>query len=514
MAQAVKADVSGRDLMTRNVLASWSGHMVFVIAGFILPRMIDRNIGQTELGIWDFAWSIANYFGIAGLGIGTSVNRYVAKYRAVQNTEGLRIAISSVMVIQAICSLVVACLSIGAGLVLPVFFAEKLGEFTNAAQLVVSLLGLNIAVQMAFDSFRGVITGCHRWDIHNWLNASTYALISISMMISLVSGGHLLSLSVLYFCGTIIGEIVRAWIAFRVCPELSIRFKYFRLVQARNMLAFGLKSIAAGIPLIFVFKGTSLFIANFIGPAALALFSRPAHLVDNIGVIVNKFAMVLTPTAGSLQGSGQLDELRQLLVSSTRIGAFLTLPIVLFLSILGDPILLIWMGERYEYGQLLVVLSIGSILSVSQQPVFSILTGLNLHGKVGIVSSMVTLCTFGIGAIVLTIIGWDLIGAAVIIAIAETVGLGIVRPICACRKLKMPFLHFHKQVFLLPIFCSIPFALCLAANRFLIVDKPLTSIVVGCTMAGLTLGPLYWRYVVPGGKRQEIFTWIRKNLHF
>ena len=94
----MKEDLTGRDRMVWNVLTSWAGHMVFVIAGFIMPRMIDRHIGQTSLGIWDFSWSLVNYFGLAGLGIGSSVNRYVAKYRAVNDIEGLRKAVSSVCV--------------------------------------------------------------------------------------------------------------------------------------------------------------------------------------------------------------------------------------------------------------------------------------------------------------------------------------------------------------------------------------------------------------------------------
>jgi O-antigen/teichoic acid export membrane protein len=167
----IKEDLTGRDRMAWNVLASWAGHMVFVIAGFVMPRMIDRHIGQTSLGIWDFSWSLVSYFGLAGLGIGSSVNRYVAKYRAVNDIDGLRRAVSSVWCIQVVVSFVIVLATAVVASFIPLWFKERLGAEMKIAQWVVVLLGLSLAVEMAFDAFRGVMTGCHRWDFHNGLNA-------------------------------------------------------------------------------------------------------------------------------------------------------------------------------------------------------------------------------------------------------------------------------------------------------------------------------------------------------
>src|SRR5690348_219890 len=82
-------DLTGRDRMVSNVLASWAGHLVFIVAGFVMPRQIDRHIGQVGLGVWDFGWTAVNYFFLAQIGVGVSVNRYVARYRAAQDVAGL-----------------------------------------------------------------------------------------------------------------------------------------------------------------------------------------------------------------------------------------------------------------------------------------------------------------------------------------------------------------------------------------------------------------------------------------
>lgn len=84
-----QSDVTGRDRITRNVLASWGGYGVFIVAGFIMPRLIDTRIGQEALGVWDFAWSLVAYFSLVQAGVVSSVNRFVAKYQAVGDLDGV-----------------------------------------------------------------------------------------------------------------------------------------------------------------------------------------------------------------------------------------------------------------------------------------------------------------------------------------------------------------------------------------------------------------------------------------
>jgi O-antigen/teichoic acid export membrane protein len=503
-------DLTGRDKLVRNVFTSWGGHLVFVVAGLILPRMIDSQLGQIELGIWDFAWSIVNYFGIAELGIGTSVNRYVAKYRAADDTQGLRASVSSVYFIQLLVSAIIVGLSLAVGWLMPVFFSDRLGAHITTAQYVLVLLGFSLAVEMAFDTFKGVLTGCHRWDVYNIIKSASYALTVVGMIAALLCGGGLVALSAVYLAGTIIGEVARIRLAYIICPQLSIRWKYFSLQQAKAMLHFGLKGVVAMLPNFIISQSAGIFIVVYLGPAALAIFSRPAALIRQLDNIINKFAMVLTPTAGSLQSAGMLEELYDLLFRSTRIGVFLSLPGILFLSILGDPILRLWMGPRYEAGMVLAIMATGSLLTMSQQSVFTILTGMNLHGKVALWSSIATTSVFFAGAAALMFVELNLNNVAAVLVTSFCIGNGIIRPVYSCKKMGIPIAHYLRQVFILPIACNLPFAVCLGVNRILIGEMALASVTLGCMTALLTLGPFYWRHLLPEKRRDDFKARLRK----
>ena len=101
MPDTTPTDIDGEGRLVRNVIFSWLSYSVFIVIGFIIPRLISDNLGQTDLGIWDFAWSLVSFFGLIQVPIGTSMARYVAKYRRQGNSRRLSESVSSVWLYQS-----------------------------------------------------------------------------------------------------------------------------------------------------------------------------------------------------------------------------------------------------------------------------------------------------------------------------------------------------------------------------------------------------------------------------
>ena len=267
------SDLTGRDRLTRNVLASWAGHFVFIVAGFIMPRTIDRQIGQDALGIWDFAWSLVAYFGLVQGGIGSSVNRYVAKYRAIGDIDNVNRVVSSVTCILIIAALIVLALTFLFTLTLPEIWGVRLADRVTEAQWVVFLLGTSLAVRMIFSAFNGVITGCHRWDWYNGINAGWYAITVGAMIASLLLGAGLRGLALVYLCGAVLTCLSYVLAAVRFCHGLRVRFKFAHWSTAKQMLTFGGKTILPTIANLLLNQTISILVISFLGPASLALYS-------------------------------------------------------------------------------------------------------------------------------------------------------------------------------------------------------------------------------------------------
>ena len=312
-------DLTGRDRFARNVITSWLGHLVFIVAGFIMPHQIDQKIGQEGLGIWDFGWTAVNYFFLAQIGVGVSVNRYVAHYRAARDNEGLGRIISSVIGLQLLAACAVLGLTALSAMFLPALFADRLHDQETTARWVIALLGASIAIRTSVQAFSGVVTGCHRWDLHNLLNGIAYAITVIAMLFVLSRGMGLIAIAVVYVIGTILNEIARVALAFHVCPELRVSVGRASRAEAWSLLAFGAKLTSVDAAGIIVAQFTNMLVLGQIGVGTLAVYSRLAALIRQTESIAAKFSLPLTPTASSLQRTGRDDEVRELVVSSTRL---------------------------------------------------------------------------------------------------------------------------------------------------------------------------------------------------
>ena len=497
-------DLTGRKHMTRSVLASWAGHFVFVVAGFIMPRMIDNRLGHELLGVWDFAWSLIAYFGLVQAGIGSSVNRYVAKYRAVGDIDGVNRAVSSVWCFHMAAGTVILILTVVLSLFLPDMFGARLGENVVTAQWVVFLMGISAGLRLSVASFSGVVSGCHRWDLHNAITSGFHTLVVGGMITALCLGGGLIWLAIISSVGLLLADFSRVPVAYRLCHGLHVRPGLATWRQGVSMLAFGGKTLIPSVGNLLLHQTISIMIVAYLGLAPLALFARSQSLIRHLQTLVAKLAHVLTPTASALSGAEKEQELRSLLIRSTRYAFFITLPITLVLAIFGDAILTFWMGSWYGDGTVLTILAIGFLPTIGHLPVLSILAGMNAHGRPGLAYLFASIFAAALTSIALGPMQLGLTGAAVAIVVPLALANGVYLPIYACRRMEIRITRFYSGVLLGPMLCALPFALCLIGARMYFSDALLIGAAWGCSLGFAVLVVLYWIYVLPERLRAAV----------
>ncbi len=499
-------DVTGRDRLVSNVLFSWGAHFVFIIAGFIMPRMIDRRLGQDLLGVWDFAWSLVSYFGLVQAGIGSSVNRYVARYRAAGDIAEVNRVVSSAFCIVGVAGLVVMSLTVGAALLLPRAFGARLGENVADAQWVVLFLGMGLGISICFNTFVGVLTGCHRWELHNIIKSGWHAVTVAGMIVALLLGQGLKTLALVTCAGLVLADITRIILAHRVCTGLQMRPAFVKRETIGKLFVFGGKSLIPSVSNLLLNQTMCVLIVAYLGPAALAMYARPRSLIHHIRTLVSKMAMVLTPTASSMQGAGDLAGVRDLLIKSVRYSWYMVLPIVLALVIYGDAIMGFWMGPRYANGVVPAILAVGYLATMVQMPVFNILAGLNAHGRAGLAQLVASLCAVGLTVLTLGLLKWGLTGVALAATLPLTVVNAVYLPLLICRRVDLDVKRYVCSVAVGPLIHVMPFVTCLLVARFVFRMQPLMGLLWGGAIGGVVLAFVYWRYVVRGSLRRRLIS--------
>lgn len=506
------SDLTGRDRITRNVLATWAAYMVLIVTGFIMPRFIDRHIGQTALGVWDFGWSLVTYFGLAQVGVGSATNRYVAAHRSAGDIAGVNRIASAVMCVQLVATLVVVLLALTAAWQVPALLSHRLADFVSEARWVILFLGLTIAAQLPLDACSGIITGHHRWGLHSAVNTGGHASIVLAMMLALSFGGGLRTLAVITFVGTLVTEALRAWVAYQICPGLHLNPFHARRADIHRLLRFGGKTMMNSMSGVLMYQTNSLLVIAFLGPAALAVYARPTALVRHAQTLLSKSAFVLTPIAGALDASGRQSELRDLLVRSASYSMYLTLPLLLPLLVFGDTIMRIWMGPNYEGIAVVAILTIGHILPIAQQSVVTILIGMNLHGRVALANLLAALSAVVLGFLTLGLLHWGLISAALSITIPLTLVSGLYVPLYACRQTDLRLSKYLFDVYGRPLLAVMPYLLCLIAARMLFGSSPVLALACGMAVGVLAVAPVYWFFVLPPPMRTTITSMLGRKV--
>jgi len=505
-------DVTGRDRFISNLLHSWGGYLIIIVAGFVMPRLMDRHVGQFNLGIWDFAWSFVSYLSLARLDIGSAINRYVAKYHAEDDNDKMSVLISTVIILQLITAVIVL---LGTAVIvywLPTFFSDRLGQETASARWVVTLLGISLAIRMANGTSSGIMTGYHRWDTHNTINvASRIAEVGL-MWVALLYSAGITELAVILLCVGIVTEWQRLRLSRRLCPDLVVKLSRFSWKMAREVVRFGLKTFIFDFPPLYLVQTTNLIIASQLGPAQLAVFARSIALVRHVETFSGKFSSILSPMAGSLQAMGEKEELRQFFLDKSKFGVAFATPMLVFLIVNGDVVLRLWMGEQYVIGTPLAILAAGYLLPTAQNSVREILKGLNIHGRIGIISLVISAFCFLLGIIAIKIYSCSLTAAALLVAIPLALSLGLTPAFFACKRLKISYWKYSRHTLLMPFMSNVLFGICLIGSRNYYDDNMLHGVLAGTILGSIILLLLYLKYILPNELKKKLLTNL--NLFF
>jgi hypothetical protein len=132
---------------------------------------------------------------------------------------------------------------------------------------------------------------------------------------------------------------------------------------------------------------------------------------------------------------------------------------------------------------------------------------MNLHGRVGLATSMLAVAGGILGYVLVGVLHVGLLGSALAIAVPLTIGNGVFLAVYASRKLELP-VSAYAVALRTPVMCSAPFALVLIATRLMWSGAPLETLMVGVASGAAVLAPSYWMFALPLKVRQRVLDTI------
>jgi hypothetical protein len=171
---------------------------------------------------------------------------------------------------------------------------------------------------------------------------------------------------------------------------------------------------------------------------------------------------------------------------------------------------MVWMGPRYDPTYVLTLMAVASLFPISQQPIATILVGLNLHGRFAAFNVIASIVGFVGSLVALHWLHWELLGlVAVALGVSNIVSLWIA--IDTCRRLSIPVHEYFVRAYTGPLACAVPFCLGLLAVGGIFDGQAGLTLGVSALLSVGLLVPLYWR-VVPIPMREQLVQTLTTKL--
>lgn len=441
----------------RSVLWNW-GTFVFTVAiTFVLSPFVVRHLGNTNYGIWVLLASLVGYLGLLDFGVRGAVTRYVARLHAeAADTEASRLTSTALTIFSLMGAVAVVVTVLLATTIIHRFHITP--AETATARKVVILGGLSVAVTLIGGAFGGVMIGLQRFDLEGQLEVGIGVLRAAAIYFALTAGYGLLALAVIQVATSVMRTTANAWYAFRLYPELRMRWGAWDPAMFRQIFSFSVFSTILLFSSSVILYSDSVVIGAFLPVAAITFFAIAGNLTEYARSVTRGISTTLTPGVSAIEMEGHA-AVTALILRATRLATVLILPISITFLLRGGRFIGLWMGAEYAEasGIVLRILTISLVFYAATQVLASSLLGLSLHRGLVPFSLGEAVMNLGLSVFLVRLIG--LPGIAWGTTIPNLAMSLLVLPWYAHRKVGVPLGEYYRQSWLRPLAAMVPFAI-------------------------------------------------------
>jgi O-antigen/teichoic acid export membrane protein len=483
-ADATWTDADDRPLATlaRNITTRYIAIAVELVIGLVMLPFNLHHLGQESYGLWMLTASVTIHFSILDMGFGGALVNFIARYRAHHDTRALNEIASTTFFVFASFGVLAYLIIIGLAFNLDHVFRISAAE-AQTGQWILLIIGLNVAANFPFSIFGGIIGGFQRYDINNLVAIVSSVAVAVANVIVLIAGHGLIALVAATTAVRIVTYFVYRRNAYTIYPALRLRPSLFRRSRLREVTGFSVYSSIIDWANKLNYELDEVVIGVFLGPAPVAVWAVADRIISGTQRLTNQSNAVLFPVVVDSDATNRIERLQQVLLEGTRLSLATVLPIAVTLTVLAQPLVLVWVGPKMLGSAIVIqILALAVALRVGNATSTTVLKGAGkirylafvniITGLVNLVMSAALVKPFGLAGVA--------VGTVVPVACASVF---VLWP-AACRRVQLPLGRAFHYAIWPAIWPGVVVAFCLELSRAV---SPVSFLLVGlqAAVAGL-----------------------------
>ncbi|MDD3013886.1 MAG: oligosaccharide flippase family protein, partial [Candidatus Gastranaerophilales bacterium] len=376
-----------------------------LIVFLLMPLMI-KILGDYKYGVWILVTIMVNYMGFTELGVTSAIQRNLAVAIGDKNREEFNRIFSNGLFLNFIILILVLIITYISVLVINfIHFKEY-----HLISLLITIMGINLALTFPFKSFLSVIAANIRFEIISGIMLSQLVITSLLTVALLLNGYGLIGLAVSTLMVTLFTNCLYVYFAKKIYDFSLFNMKLINKSTLKKLLIYSGKTFLGQIADIIRFKMDEVVTGALISVNMVTTYSIANKLNGAANGFTMSFLGVLNPFFSKYVNIKSDHEKAELFFLVSKIVIAISFLTFFGFLILGKPFIKIWMGEHYIKAYYpLIILALGYFIAFMQSVGINYMYSTNTHqylaymslgeGIINLIFSLIFVMHFKLGII-------------------------------------------------------------------------------------------------------------------
>lgn len=413
-------DVRRRLSFLVGAASNWLAFAATLAVSFFLTPHLIGELGKARYDVWCVVESVLAYFTLLDLGVAVCLVRFVARYRATADNDGLNRIASASLAVFAVAGLAALAVGLPVLLLLAPTLDAKVDGDGDVLPFMLLMLA-NLAISLPLWVYCSLLDGMEKFTTKSTIRLVGLGVRTGGIVWCLNHTTGLFPLAVVYTATNVLEHLAMAVVCHRTLPALRFRWRFVNrdtLGQVRGGSVDAFLAMLAGR---VTLQTGAILIGLFLPGGQVTFFATAARLVEYAKSLLRTVTGTLTPGVSAMESRGDHVGIARLYLSATKWLLYSVLPIQIGLLMFGRPFLARWVGPEFVPGSFpaLAVLSATLTLGVLQSVASRFLYGLGrlrLYARLALADAAVNVL------LAVVLIGpFGVVGVAVAVAVPNVV---------------------------------------------------------------------------------------------